>query len=414
MSLFLSGKIGESSKMKELRLAVIGCFGRGSLADHAHRPEDGVRIVAGADRYPDAAELFVKRYQEKFNTTPKTYLDYREMIETEKPDGVFITSPDFLHEEQAVFALEHRVPVYLEKPLAITIAGADRVLEAAYANRTPLMLGHNMRYMLFTRKMKELIDAGAVGEVKSIWCRHFVSYGGDAYFRDWHAMEKYANSLLLQKGAHDIDIIHWLAGGYSTRVNGMGNLSVYDKLPRRDADHLRTPGRKLAIWDTDRYPPTRQKDFYPWIEVNDLNMINMQLDNGVLACYLQCHYTPDGWRNYTVIGTEGRLENYGAWEIQLWNRRSDACNMQGDVTYRLTPPKAGGHGGADPLIVQSFVNALRGSYDVWSTPQAARNSVAAGCCGADSIRGNGVPLDVPPLPEHLRNYDFIRCQQKDI
>ncbi|MBQ6352130.1 MAG: Gfo/Idh/MocA family oxidoreductase [Lentisphaeria bacterium] len=396
--------------MKELRLAIIGCFGRGRVADNAHDPEHGVRIVAGADKYPDALEVFKARYREKFDFEPTCYLDYREMIEKEKPDGVFITSPDFLHEEHAVFCLEHKVAVYLEKPIAITIAGADRILEAAYRNRTPLMLGHNMRYMSHIMKMKELVDAGAVGEVKSIWCRHFVSYGGDAYFRDWHAREKYCNSLLLQKGAHDIDVIHWLAGGYTERVHGMGNLSVYDKLPRRGEDNLRFIGRKTAVWDTDHYPATKQKDFYPWIEVNDLNMINMQLDNGVLACYLQCHYTPDGWRNYTVIGTEGRLENFGMWRLHLWNHRTDTYTEVPDVVYNLPQPKTGTHGGADPKIIRSFVDALRGVYDVHSSPQAARNSVAAGCQGADSIRQNGIPLDVPPLPEHLRNYDFIRCK----
>jgi len=396
--------------MKELRLAIIGCFGRGRVADNAHDPEHGVRIVAGADKYPDALEVFKARYREKFDFEPNCYLDYREMIEKEKPDGVFITSPDFLHEEHAVFCLEHKVAVYLEKPIAITIAGADRILEAAYRNRTPLMLGHNMRYMSHIMKMKELVDAGAVGEVKSIWCRHFVSYGGDAYFRDWHAREKYCNSLLLQKGAHDIDVIHWLAGGYTERVHGMGNLSVYDKLPRRGEDNLRFIGRKTAVWDTDHYPATKQKDFYPWIEVNDLNMINMQLDNGVLACYLQCHYTPDGWRNYTVIGTEGRLENFGMWRLHLWNHRTDTYTEVPDVVYNLPQPKTGTHGGADPKIIRSFVDALRGVYDVHSSPQAARNSVAAGCQGADSIRQNGIPLDVPPLPEHLRNYDFIRCK----
>ena len=398
--------------MKELRLAVIGCTGRGMLADYAHDPENGVRVVAGADKYPDAIDLFKARYREKFDFEPDCYFDYREMIEKVKPDGVFITSPDFLHEEQAVFCLEHKVAVYLEKPIAISIAGADRILEAAYRNRTPLMLGHNMRYMSHIMKMKELVDAGAVGEVKSVWCRHFVSYGGDAYFRDWHAMEKYCNSLLLQKGAHDIDVIHWLAGGYTERVHGMGNLSVYDKLPRRAEDNLRFVGRKTAEWDSSRYPATKQKDFYPWIEVNDLNMINMQLDNGVLACYLQCHYTPDGWRNYTVIGTEGRLENFGSWRLHLWNHRADKYIEVPDVVYNIPQPKnMATHSGADPKIVKSFVDALRGVYDVHSTPQAARNSVAAGCQGADSIRQNGVPLDVPPLAEHLKNYDFIRCKE---
>ena len=395
--------------MKELRLAVIGCAGRGRIADLAHDPENGVRLVAGADKYPDAIDRFKVRFGEKFPDEPTCYLDYREMIEKEKPDGVFITSPDFLHEEQAVFCLEHKVAVYLEKPIAISIEGADRILEAAYQNRTPLMLGHNMRYMSHIMKMKELVDAGAVGEVKAIWCRHFVSYGGDAYFRDWHAREKYCNSLLLQKGAHDIDVIHWLANGYTDRVQGMGNLTVYDKLPRRSEDNLRFIGRKTAVWDTSHYPATKQKDFYPWIEVNDLNMINMQLDNGVLACYLQCHYTPDGWRNYTVIGTEGRLENFGAWRLHLWNHRTDTYVEVPDVVYNL-PQIQGTHGGADPKIVKSFVDALRGVYDVHSTPQAARNSVAAGCQGADSIRQNGEPLDVPPLPDYLKNYDFIRCK----
>ena len=398
--------------MKELRLALIGCTGRGMLADYAHDPENSVRIVAGADKYPDAIDLFKARYREKFDFEPACYPDYREMIEKERPDGVFITSPDFLHEEQAVFALEHQVAVYLEKPIAISIAGADRILEAAYQNRTPLMLGHNMRYMSHIMKMKELVDAGAVGEVKAVWCRHFVSYGGDAYFRDWHAMEKYCNSLLLQKGAHDIDVIHWLAGGYTERVHGMGNLSVYDKLPRRAEDNLRFVGRKTAAWDSSHYPATKQKDFYPWIEVNDLNMINMQLDNGVLACYLQCHYTPDGWRNYTVIGTEGRLENFGSWRLHLWNHRADKYIEVPDVVYNIPQPKnMATHSGADPKIVKSFVDALRGVYDVHSTPQAARNSVAAGCQGADSIRQNGMPLDVPPLAEHLKNYDFIRCKE---
>ena len=399
--------------MKQLRLGIIGCAGRGQLADHAHKPEDGVEVVAGADIYEDGRARFLKRYKEKFDAVPATYGDYREMLEKEHLDGVFITSPDFLHEEHAVYALEHHVPVYLEKPLAISIAGADRILETAYRTRTPLMLGHNMRYMDYIRTLKDLVDTGAIGEVRAVWCRHFVSYGGDAYFRDWHAKESLCNSLLLQKGAHDIDVIHWLAGAYTTRTSGIGSLSVYDKLPRRPASDKRIPAGIQSVWTADHWPPDQMRDMYPEIEVNDLNMVNLELSNGVKACYLQCHYTPDAWRDYTVIGTRGRIENYGNESVQLWSRRVDKCRVEGDVTYRMPPPAKNGHGGADPRIVKSFVDALRGVYDVWSTPQAARYSVAAGCQAADSIRQGGIPLDVPPLPEHLENYDFIRAKVLD-
>ncbi len=37
------------------------------------------------------------------------------------------------------------------------------------------------------RKMRELIERGRIGRVEAIWCRHFISYGGDAYFKDWHS-----------------------------------------------------------------------------------------------------------------------------------------------------------------------------------------------------------------------------------
>ena len=195
----------------------------------------------------------------------------------------------------------------------------------------------------------------------------------------------------------------------------MGNLSVYDKLPRRPKGEERVKDGIAAHWKNSHWPPLEQKDMYPTVEVEDLNMINMRLENGVLASYEQCHYTPDACRNYTVIGTKGRLENYGDYspksDIQVWTRRVDAFRLEGDITCRVDASD-GTHGGADPLIIQSFIDALRGRYDVWSTPQAARYSIAAGCCGADSIRNGGMVENVPALPDYLENWDFARAEEK--
>jgi len=232
--------------MKPLNIGLIGAGGRGSLAMHAHRPQEGIRIVAGADPCPEAAAGLRKKLQADIPVYP----DYRTLLTREKLDAVFITSPDFCHETQAIAALKRHIPVYLEKPMAITIKGCDRILAAARQYDTRLFLGHNMRYMAFVLKMKEIIDSGMIGEVKAIWCRHFIAYGGDAYFRDWHSEQKYATGLLLQKGAHDIDVIHWLAGAYTTRVTGMGNLSVYNRCARR------APGEKgNASFNKAHWPP---------------------------------------------------------------------------------------------------------------------------------------------------------------
>ncbi|MBQ6471433.1 MAG: Gfo/Idh/MocA family oxidoreductase [Victivallales bacterium] len=381
------------------------------MTDLAHLPEQGVEIVAGADIYELQRKSFQDRYREKFHSEVKAYADYREMLERERPDGVFIIVPDYLHEEMACHCLSQGVPVYLEKPIAISIDGADRILHTAYEHKTQLFLGHNMRYMGFTEKMHEIVQSGAIGEVKAIWCRHFISYGGDAYYRDWHADRRKSCSLLLQKGSHDIDIIHWLANSRTARVHGFGTLAVYGDVPRRPAGEEH-PANWLSAsqeWKRAHWPPETLRDFYPIVDVEDLNMIGMQLTNGVQACYLQCHFTPDCVRNYTVIGTRGRLENRGDYHgnvtIEVWTRRSDTYQQEGDITYRIDVPKEN-HGGADFKIITGFIQMLRGEARPIPTPQSARYAVAAGILGAESIRSGGNTIELPPLPPELENYNF--------
>ncbi len=198
------------SPRQQLRIGVIGIGGRGALAQHAHRPDQGIRVVAGADINAEARQRFRERYGPDVFVTD----DYRDVLARDDVNAVFITTPDDCHEEHAVNALKAGKHVYLEKPMAITIEGCDRILRAARRHGVKLYVGHNMRHMAFVLKMKELIDRGAIGEVRTGWCRHFVGYGGDAYFKDWHAERAKSTGLLLHKAAHDTDVLHWLCGGF--------------------------------------------------------------------------------------------------------------------------------------------------------------------------------------------------------
>src|SRR5699024_10602978 len=138
-------------------------------------------------------------------------------------DAVILTTPDDTHEALAVEFLRAGVPVFVDKPLAITTEGSDRVLATAIETGTKLYVGHNMRHMPVITTMRELIQRGEIGQVKAIWCRHFVGHGGDFYYKDWHADRRRTTGLLLQKGAHDLDVIHWLAGGYTDRTSAVGS-----------------------------------------------------------------------------------------------------------------------------------------------------------------------------------------------
>jgi len=379
----------------EIRIGVIGAGGRGGLARLAHRPDEGIRLVAGCDVSPAARDRFRERMGDDVFVTD----DYNELLAREDISAIFVTTPDFLHEEHALAAIAAGKDIYLEKPMAITIDGCDRILAAACDAGVKLYLGHNMRHFSVIEKMKELIDAGAIGEVKVAWCRHFVSYGGDAYFKDWHAERAKSTGLLLQKGAHDIDVIHWLCGGYSQRVTAMGALTLYDTITdRHDTSDGGDPTFRMENW-----PPLSQTGMNPIIDVEDISMMLMQLDNGVLASYQQCHYTPDAWRNYTIIGTEGRIENFndsGRAMIRLWNQRSH-YNGEGDEQFSFEPEE-GGHGGGDPKIVDEFVRYLKEGGRTATCPVAARYSVAAGCMATESLRNGSTPMDVPPLDPDVR------------
>jgi predicted dehydrogenase len=383
----------------DLNIGVIGSGGRGGLARYAHCPGEGSRIVACCDVNPDVFARNKAWYGDNLWVTT----DYRELLQLDL-DAVFVTTPDFMHEEHAVAALEAGRAVYLEKPMAITIAGCDRILQTAHQQAVKLYLGHNMRHFAVILKMKELIDAGAIGQVKVAWCRHFVSYGGDAYFKDWHADRRRSTGLLLQKGAHDIDVLHWLCGGYSQLVTAMGSLTLYDQIADRHADD--EPGDPSFM--RENWPPLSQTGMHPILDVEDVSMMLMQLDNGVLASYQQCHYTPDAWRNYTVIGAAGRIENFGDGIggdscVRLWNTRTDRYSAEADETFALDH-LAGGHGGGDPSIVAEFMRYVREGGPIKTSPVAARYSVAAGCMATASLRNGSAPMAVPALDKKLRSY----------
>lgn len=375
-----------------MRIGVVGMGLRGGLAFLAHRPDQDISVVALAD--PD--ESVYGRFREKVGAEAFVTDDARRLTD-QNLDAVFVLSPDDLHEEHACLFLEAGIPVYLEKPMAITIEGCDRILQTAMATRTKLYLGHNMRHFQVVRKMKEWIDKGMIGQVKTAWCRHFVSYGGDAYFCDWHAERKRSTGLLLQKGAHDIDVLHWLCGGYSTQVVGMGDLMVYGDLP-----HRRELGTKHRVQFTDIWPPKNLTNLNPVIDVEDVNLILMRLDNGVLASYEHCMFTPDAWRNYTIIGDEGRIENFGdspGSKVCLWDFRRQEPTLTYDV-----PHATGGHGGSDNLIVDEFLRFLREGGPTETSPVAARMAVAAGFMATESVRNGAQPRSVPGLDPKIVRY----------
>ncbi len=386
----------------DLRIGIIGFGARASLREEVHRPGEGSRIAAVCDPSARAREE-ARRFAPDALVT-----DSLDELLGAGLDAVMVLTPDDTHAEISIKALHAGLAVFCEKPLAIDLADADRMLQTARRTGSRLYIGHNMRHMPVITLMRRLIREGRIGQVKAIWVRHFVGHGGDYYFKDWHADRRRTTGLLLQKGAHDLDVIHWLAGAYSTRVAAMGALSVYGDI----ADRRDRRGERMPDWfSVDNWPPTALTGLHPTIDVEDVSMVNMTLSNGVLASYQQCHFTPDYWRNYTVIGTEGRIENIGdsaGGEVRLWNRRHRGY-ADADEVFEIPEAPDPGHDGADALLIAEFLRFVRDGGLTETSPVAAREAVAAGILATDSLRGDGSAIVVPPLDPDLVDY-FERGQ----
>ena len=376
----------------QLRIAVIGCGNRGGLARHWHEPKGRSVVVAAAD--PNAANL--AQFKKLLNNEVMfTTADERLLYERRDIDAIAVLSPDWCHEEQAVAALSAGKHVFCEKPLAITIEGCDHILDAYGRSGRKLMVGFNMRYMPIFQTMKEIIESGAIGEIKAVWVRHFVGRGGDFYYHDWHATRQNGAGLLLQKGSHDIDMIHWLTGRYTRRVTAFGSLDYFGGTRPNDLTCPACPDKETCVEAQPDDHSRAQCAFRQEVDVEDNNMVLMQLEGGVKAAYLQCHFTPDYHRNYVFIGTEGRLENSEP-EMKVWvkTRRSNTYRELADRTYDIKP-LSGTHGGADPIICKDFVDMVLDGKEPIAPAIAGRMSVAVGCRATESLRNGGIPLEVP-------------------
>lgn len=381
----------------DLRVALVGVGMRGAIARHADRPGHGSRIVVAVDTDPAGAA----RAKTLLGRDVPFSTDHRT-LDRSAVDAAIVVTPDHTHFAIAADLLRAGIPVYLDKPIAISTEDADTLLAIAHETGTKLYVGHNMRHMSVVRLMRDIISRGEIGEVKAVWCRHFVGNGGDYYFKDWHADRTASNGLLLQKGSHDLDIIHWLAGSASSEVVGMGALSVYgDITDRRDRS-----GELMQDWfSMDNWPPASQTGLNPVIDVEDQSMVLMRLESGVLASYEQCHFTPDYWRNYTVIGTEGRLENFGDGDggvVRVWNHRV-AYQPEGDRSYAIIGD-TDGHGDADANTMREFIDFVRFDAPTDTSPIGARNAVAAASAATHSLRNGSVPERIPPVDPAIEAY----------
>jgi predicted dehydrogenase len=363
---------GNTVKPK-LKICLVGAGLRTTsfMSYFTQNTSDG-ELIGISDIVPAKAKLLV----EHFKSNAEVFDDTAKMLKTLKPDAIIICTPDYAHVESAITALQMKIHVLCEKPMATTLKDCDAIIEAAKKSSAIFYLGFNLRHSPFHDTIHQIINQGRLGKVTTIEANEYY-YGGKTYFRRWNRLEKFGGGLWITKSCHDFDQLNWMAGGQPKAVFAVSSLSHYKPLAKA-AKQCRNCSLQYECpdyYDIFQVCQNSGEEIFRQLrltseqngkEPGDLCLFNSDkdtFDNGtVIVTYendIRTSYTVNvlsalSTRQMRIVGTEatliGDMEN-GTIEI---TERHTARKY----TYDLKSLMACGHGGADDRMVKDFLHTI--------------------------------------------------------
>lgn len=447
----LDGVPALAATTRRKRFAIVGCGSRARMyQDAIWGPHKGTaELVATCDVNPGRMDHVAARAAKAGATAPKPYLasDFDKMIREQKLDAIIITTPDALHDDYIVRALDSGCDAITEKPMTTTAAKAQRILDAVRRSGRHIRVTFNYRYSPFRSQVKELLASGEIGDILSVdfqWLLNTV-HGAD-YFRRWHSNKAISGGLMVHKATHHFDLVNWWLSDLPVSVTATGKRDFYTPAmarrmglqgphqrcrtcPEKDKcsfyfDLGRDPALKALYLDNEKYDGYF-RDQCVWreeISIEDTMNVVVGYAGGTTLSYSLNAF--NAWEGYHVAfnGTKGRLE-HSVVEDAL---AAGASGQQADdrIQTRIVPMRgaprviaprtgAGGHGGGDAVMLADIFdpNAPRDpllrSADERGGAASILVGVAANRCFetgqpvtiADLVTGLDWP-DYPKMPNH--------------
>jgi len=255
--LFAPGILSASSftkKDKRLKLAVVGCGGRGTGAvSQALLADDNVELVAMSDAFGDRLEGAYKSLSEMFPAdrikvkAANKFIgfgSYKKAID--EADVVILTTPPGFRPQHFEYAISQNKHVFMEKPVATDVAGIKKVLATARLaeeKKLNVVVGLQRHYQRSYTEMYKRVQEGAIGKIVSgqvywnsggVWVRPRKDNWTEMEYqmRNWYYFNWLCGDHILEQHIHNIDIANWFIGEYPISAQGMGGREV-----RKGKDH---------------------------------------------------------------------------------------------------------------------------------------------------------------------------------
>ncbi len=367
---------------------------------------------------------------------------FDRMIGETAPHRVIVATPDNIHAQYIVRAMELGCDVITEKPLTMDADACARILDARRRTGRSIIVGFNYRYSPVRTLMKQVLMSGIIGHVKSATFEWLLdTHHGADYFRRWHRRKANSGGLFVHKATHHFDLLNWWLGSVPRRVTALGR-RVFYRPETGDALGLTDRGTRCAecaafprcgfrldmAGDAHLralYLESEAHDGYlrdqcvfsDEIDIEDSMNAMIEFNNGVVANYTLTAYNPcEGYR-VVFDGNRGRAE--------LLNIERQAVKPDGSLVrppapeqdrivvqphfarpYELAlPPAEGLHGGGDRVMLRRlFRDASNDQYGHVADERAGAWSAMVGmAANASLLRDGAVELAglVPdaPLPD---------------
>ena len=207
-----------------MRYALIGC-GRISVNHIAAALENDLEIVAICDVMPTNMED--KASQFSLSEKTKKYMDYKQMLQEQAPDLVAIATESGKHAAIALECIKAGCNLIIEKPIALSIEDADKIIAEAAAKNVKVCSCHQNRFNKSIQKIREAVERQRFGRLM-YGTAHIRWNRGEEYYKQapWRGTWEQDGGALMNQCIHNIDLLRWMMGdeieevfAYTDRLN---------------------------------------------------------------------------------------------------------------------------------------------------------------------------------------------------
>ena len=249
-----------------MKYALIGC-GRISTNHIKAAVNNKLEIIAVCDIVPEHMENVLAKHGIEGDTSIKRYTDYRKMVQENKPELVSIATESGIHAEIALYCIENNINVIIEKPMAMSLQDADKIIELSEKKNVKVCACHQNRFNVAVQEMRKALESGRFGKLShgSIHVRW--NRNRDYYTQaPWRGTWAQDGGALMNQCIHGIDLLRWTFGDEVEEVYGQTRQQFHDYLEAEDVGMAVVKFKNGAIatveGTTNVYPQNLEETLY--------------------------------------------------------------------------------------------------------------------------------------------------------